>query len=261
MPILDHAQSLSPGARHYVVMVIPRLLRDIEELGLPRIIQTSVFSEQEVTRLYFEFVSIRRVLPAAPDSIPAEIWEHLVYCVQVMSSMVNAASLEELVQAREQAVRKFLPHARATVESEYQEQCSDGTVDLRLAGMLRQESSSEQATELCMEALRIERQERLASIAKMSLTPFDGPALKILEEAKSYVAEASANPPDNFGHVDLIIRLLDLLRVVVELEKNHEAKSSIPDEFSEENIILGIGNSLYRESLGLTFSTLRSPRL
>ena len=49
---------LSEGARHYVLILLPRLLKDVERIGLPEIIRTSGFSEQEVTTLYFRFVSI-----------------------------------------------------------------------------------------------------------------------------------------------------------------------------------------------------------
>ena len=43
---------ISEGAQHYILMLIPSLIRDIDKLGLRRIIQTSEFSEREVTSLY-----------------------------------------------------------------------------------------------------------------------------------------------------------------------------------------------------------------
>ena len=57
---------ISEGAQHYILMLIPSLIRDIDKLGLRRIIQTSEFSEREVTSLYFEFVTVNRVLPEDP---------------------------------------------------------------------------------------------------------------------------------------------------------------------------------------------------
>ncbi|AHI30035.1 hypothetical protein [Marinobacter similis] len=148
---MDQIKPLPIGAQHYILMLIPRLIRDIEELGLPHIIRTSSFTEREVTTLYFEFVSINRVLPTEPEHIAPGLWPHLIYCVKVMTEMVNSASMEELAQAREQAIRKFLPHARQTVEKEYQDQCREGAVDLHLAGVLRQDSSPDHSRELCME--------------------------------------------------------------------------------------------------------------
>ncbi len=257
---MAQGSSLTTGARHYILMVIPYLLRDIETLGLPHIIKTSPFTEREVTTLYFEFVSIRRVLPEDPSNIEAAIWEHLIYCVQVMTAMVNAASVEDLIESRKQAIQKFLPHAREIVESEYQDQCSEGTVDLRLAGMLRQDPSLEHSRDLCMEALRLERQQRMESIERISFESFEGHTLGILQEARDFVRRAIVNPPENFGVVDLVVRLLDLLRVVMELERQADTKSSIPDDFSVDNIVLGIGNSLYRQELGLTYSVVNTPK-
>lgn len=249
----------SGGAQHYILMLIPTLLREIEELGLPHIIRTSGFSEREVTTLYFEFVSIKRVLPADPERIAPEIWEHLLYCVQVMSAMVNAASLSELVQAREQAIRKFLPHARKAIETEYREQCREGAVDLRLAGMLREKTSPEHSRELCMEAIRLEREQRLESVRALSTSLLGHHSAHIVEAAKAWVVRENADPPEDFGVLDLVIRLLDLLKLVLALEGDSNAKAAIPGDFSVDNIVLGIGNALYRKELGLQSSLVRFP--
>src|SRR5690554_4818296 len=97
--------AVSEGAQHYVLLLIPSLLRNIEKLGLRRIIRTSDFSEQQVTALYFEFVSINRVLPDNPHAIEPAIWQHLLHCVRVMSSLVSLATTEDLERAREAAIR------------------------------------------------------------------------------------------------------------------------------------------------------------
>ena len=254
---MDQIKPVSTGARHYILMVIPRLLREIEELGLPYIIRTSGFSEREVTTLYFEFVSINRVLPADPDRIAPEIWEHLTYCVQVMSAMVNAASVEELARAREQAIRKFLPYARQTVESEYREQCSEGTVDLRLAGILHQDDSPDHSRELCMEAIRLEREQRLESLKALSVEPLDQHSARIVEAAIAYVKSQLTDPPEDFGVLDLVIRLLDLLRLVLALEDDEAAMAALPEDFSVDKIVLGIGSALYRKELGLQYSSVK----
>lgn len=257
---MDQTKPLSLGAQHYVLMLIPRLLRDIEELGLPYIIRTSGFSEREVTTLYFEFVSVNRVLPADPERIAPELWQHLVYCVQVMSDMVNSASMEELAQAREQAIQKFLPHARQTVEQEYREQCREGAVDLHLAGVLRQDKAPGHARDLCMEAIRLEREQRLASVKGMSTAHLDAHSACIVEAAKTYVEQTQADAPNDFGLLDLVIRLLDLLRLVHVLETEPETRGAIPQDFSVDNIVLGIGNALFRQELGLRFAQVKVPR-
>ncbi|MBW0147105.1 hypothetical protein [Marinobacter arenosus] len=256
---MDQLKPVSKGAQHYILLVIPRLLREIEELGLPHIIRTSGFSEREVTSLYFEFVSIKRVLPAEPKRIAPEIWQHLTYCVQVMSAMVNAASVEQLAEAREQAIQKFLPHARQAVESEYREQCSEGTVDFRLAGILKQDTSPEQSRDLCMEAIRLEREQRLESIKGLSVAALGEHSRQIVEAAMAFVQRAASDPPEDFGLLDLVIRLLDLLRLVLALEHDEASKANIPQDFSVDNIVLGIGNALYRNELGLQYSSVKVP--
>ncbi|AOY86887.1 hypothetical protein BKP64_01110 [Marinobacter salinus] len=249
----------SGGAQHYILMLMPRLLREIEELGLPHIIRTSGFSEREVTTLYFEFVSIKRVLPSNPDRIAPEIWEHLLYCVQVMSAMVSAASLDDLVQAREQAVQKFLPHARRAIEAEYRDQCREGTVDLRLAGMLRDEASPEHSRDLCMEAIRLEREQRLESVRTLSTSSLGNHSAHIVEAAKAWVVRENADPPEDFSVMDLVIRLLDLLKLVLAIEGDNSARAEIPADFSVDKIVLGIGNALYRKELGLQSSMVKFP--
>ncbi len=257
---MEQITTVPKGAQHYILMVIPQLLREIEALGLPQIIETSGFSEREVTTLYFEFVSINRVLPADPDRIAPELWQHLIYCVQVMSSMVNAASLEALERARDEAIRKFLPHARQTLESEYREQCSEGTVDFRLAGILKHGDSPDHSRQLCMEAIRLERERRLASLKGLSVQGLDPHSACIVEAALAYVQRQKDDPPDDFGVLDLVIRLLDLLRLVLALDRDEAARTAIPGDFSVDNIVLGIGNALYRKELGLMFSSVKVPR-
>lgn len=256
---MDQIKPLPIGAQHYILMLIPRLIRDIEELGLPHIIRTSSFTEREVTTLYFEFVSINRVLPTEPEHIAPGLWPHLIYCVKVMTEMVNSASMEELAQAREQAIRKFLPHARQTVEKEYQDQCREGAVDLHLAGVLRQDSSPDHSRELCMEAIRLEREQRIESVRGLSTAHLDAHSACIVEAAKAYVEQAQADAPEDFGLLDLVVRLLDLLRLVHVLETAPSAQAAIPADFSVDNIVLGIGNALYRKELGLRFTQVKAP--
>ena len=243
---------LSEGARHYVLILLPRLLKDVERIGLPEIIRTSGFSEQEVTTLYFRFVSIARVLPADPERITTEIWEHLVYCVQVMTGMVNAASLDDLIAARERAVRKYLPHARKSLEEEFEELRHEGTVDFRLAGLLRQEESPEHSRDLCMEAIRREREERFESVRTLDTCALDAHQAFIVESAKAFVIREMAAAPDDFDILDLVIRLLDLLRMVLILEaRSKPGESPVSADVSVERIVLGLGNVLYKHELGL----------
>lgn len=243
---------LSEGARHYVLILLPRLLEDVERIGLPEIIRTSGFTEQEVTALYFRFVSIARVLPADPERISPEIWEHLVYCVQVMTGMVNAASLDDLIEARERAVRKYLPHARKTLEEEFHELRHEGTVDFRLAGLLRQGESPEHSRELCMEAIRREREERFESIRKLDTSGLGAHEAFIVASAKTFVTREMASAPDEFDILDLVIRLLDLLRLVLILEaRSGPGESPVSSDVSVERIVLGLGNVLYKHELGL----------
>ncbi|AHI30036.1 hypothetical protein [Marinobacter similis] len=59
--------------------------------------------------------------------------------------------------------------------------------------------------------------------------------------------------------MDLVVRLLDLLRLVHVLETAPSAQAAIPADFSVDNIVLGIGNALYRKELGLRFTQVKAP--
>ncbi|HET8800951.1 MAG TPA: hypothetical protein VFN01_07185, partial [Marinobacter sp.] len=253
---------ISEGAQHYILMLIPSLIRDIDKLGLRRIIQTSEFSEREVTSLYFEFVTVNRVLPEDPGRIDAAAWAHLLHCVRVMSSLVNLATLEDLSKARDDAIRKYLPHARESLKSEYDQLRREGKVDFRLAGMLRREGSDEQCEKVCMEAIRLEREQRIASIRDLHTGDLSGHQACVVEAAKAFVQRQVDDPPENFGILDLVIRLLDLLRLVLVLESESPGgASAVSSNFTVDNIVLGIGNALYRGELGLQFSSLGLARV
>lgn len=254
--------SISEGAKHYVLMLIPSLLKDIEKLGLRRIIRTSDFSEQEVTALYFEFVSIKRVLPGNPYAIEPAIWEHLLHCVRVMSSLVNLATLEDLEQARETAVQRYLPHAKESLKNDFDQLRRQGKVDFRLAGILRGGDEPENSGQLCMEAIRREREQRVESIKCLGVEHLTDHETHVVEAAKAHVLSQIEDAPDDFSILDLVIRLLDLLRLVLVLEsRSAGGASAVSSNFTVENIVLGIGNALYRGELGLHVSSLGLARV
>lgn len=242
--------ALSRGAQYYVLLLAPQLLADLKRIGLARIIRCSGLPEHEVSSLYFEFVSVCRVLPAQPDRIPPELWDYLRHCVQVISTLVSTAEKESLERSRAQAVRKFLPLARDTVEHEYQQQCQQGTVEFRLASLIHHEpspSSPEECRELCQQALRLERQARLDSCRQLDTGGLEMRQAAIVKHALDYVDQALLDEPDSFATVDLIIRLLDLLRSVL-------ASRPGPVEHSDpevQRIVLGLGNLLFSGELGL----------
>lgn len=253
---------ISEGAQHYVLMLIPSLLLDIEKLGLRRIIRTSDFSEREVTALYFEFVSIKRVLPHNPHSIEPAIWQHLLHCVRVMSSLVSLATTEDLERARETAVRRYLPHAKMSLKNEYEQMRSEGKVDFRLAGILRQGDLPENSGQVCMEAIRRERQQRVESIKCLGTEHLTDHEAYVVESARDYVLTEIDDAPEDFGILDLVIRLMDLLRLVLVLEsRSPGGASAVSSNFKVENIVLGIGNAMYRSELGLHVSSLGLARV
>ncbi len=240
---------LSRGAQHYILLLVPRLLGDMNRLGLPRIVRCSGIPEQEVTSLYFEFVSICRVLPANPGAIPPELWEYLIHCVQLMSALVNAAEQQNLERERKMAVSKFLPRARTAVQHKYEEQRQEGTVEFRLAALVHREESPDRSRELCKEALRLERETRFESCRLLSTDGLGPNQATIVENALDYAYDGIADAPDRFATVDLVIRLLDLLQSVLEAES--ESGDVAFSQASVERIILALGNVLFSNELGL----------
>lgn len=219
----------------------------MDRVGLPRIVRGSGFPEHEVTSLYFEFRSLCRVLPAEPESISPELWTYLTHCTRLMSTLVNAAEQPAIDEARHNAVLKFLPQARQAVQHEYREQCQEGTVALRLAALMRDHTSPEQSREICQEALRLEREARYQSCRDLNSIGLGASRATIVDHALSYAHQSIADAPDQFAPVDLVIRLLDLLHRVRESSPD----STTADEEALDRIVLGLGNVLYSDELGL----------
>lgn len=133
-------------------------------------------------------------------------------------------------------------------------------MDLHLAGVLRQDGSPDQSRELCMEAIRLEREQRIESVKGLSTAHLDARSACIVEAAKAFVEQSHAGAPEDFGLLDLVVRLLDLLRLVHVLETLPASQAAVPADFSVDNIVLGIGNALYRKELGLRFNQVKAPR-
>lgn len=217
----------------------------MDRLGLSRVIQCSGLPEHEITSLYFEFSSVCRLLPAEPESIPPELWDYLVHCLQLVSTLVNTVEKAEIEQARYNAVRKFLPEARDTVQHEYEEQLQEGTVEFRLAALMRDQSSPEQSRELCKEALRLEREERYESCHHLTTEGLGHSSAVIVDQAITCAHQSIASSPDHFAPVDLVIRLLDLLYTV------RQDTGAETDGDTIDRIVLGLGNVLFSDELGL----------
>ena len=84
----------------------------------------------------------------------------------------------------------------------------------------------------------------------------------MVEAAKAHVISRFEEAPEHFGVLDLVIRLLDLLRLVLVLEsRSPGGASAVSANFTVANIVLGIGNALYRGELGLHASSLGLARV
>ncbi|MDX1756177.1 MAG: hypothetical protein R3175_08980 [Marinobacter sp.] len=241
------------GGQHYVLLLIPALLRELERVGVGRVIAKSGLPEQDVTRLVFQSRALNRALPEEPASLEPGLWPDLVHWAQVLSTLVNLACQEELDQAREQAVHQFLPQARHNLAREVARQRRRGDIDFQLAGLVRPQSRSRHAEEICMEALRLERERRFRSLQRFSAEGLSRHQAAVVRSAKAYVCVQMVSPPEDFDQLDLVIRLLDLLNSeMVGARSQHRALASDPDI---ANIVLGVGNLLFREELALSPGT------
>lgn len=236
----------SRGAQHYILLLIPSLLNDIERLGLKQIIAHSALTEQDITSLYFEVKSIAQLLPDDPLQVDPALWGELVHCVRLLQLLVTEAAGFELAQARRRAINTFLPQARQSLQSEFEKRRRQGNVDFRLAGIARTQAGDGRAEETCMEALRLQRQCHFDSLMAINMTGLTWHQAVITQDARACVQQQMEAPPDEFGAVDLLVSLLDLLRVL--LDRETARKQS---EVDVETVVLSLGNMLYRRQLGL----------
>lgn len=236
----------SRGAQHYILLLIPSLLSDIERLGLKQIIAHSDLGERDITSLYFEVKSISQLLPDDPLQVDPAIWGELAHCIRIMQFLVNEAAGDDLARARRRAVNKFLPQARQSIQSEFEKRRRQGNMDFRLAGIARTQAGDGRAEETCMEALRLERQQHFESMVAINVSGLTWHQAVIAQDAKACIQRQMKAPPDDFGAVDLLVSLMDLLRVV--LDRDTAGK---PPEVDVETVVLSLGNMLYRRELGM----------
>ncbi|MFW5824164.1 MAG: hypothetical protein ACOCVV_04285 [Marinobacter sp.] len=222
-------------------------MADLRRVGLARVVRCSGLPEHEVSSLYFELISLCRVMPERPERIPPELWEYLIHCMRVISALISTAEKDAVERARTRAVSRFLPVARSRVQQAYRQQRRQGTVELRLAWLANHDESADEGRELCREALRLEREARLQSCRLLGTSQLATHQAAIVQRALAYVDEAMTDEPDGFAAVDLVIRLLDLLRSVLE---SHAGPAERPDP-EVDRIVLGLGNLLFSDELGL----------
>lgn len=236
----------SRGAQHYILLLIPSLLNDIERLGLKQIIAHSALTEQDITSLYFEVKSIAQLLPDDPLQVDPALWGELTHCVRLLQLLVKEAAGIDLARARRRAIDTFLPEARQSIQSEFEKRRQQGNVDFRLASIARTQAGDGRAEETCMEALRLERQRRFESMTAIDVSGLTWHQAVIAQEAKACVQQQMEAPPDDFGAVDLLVSLVDLLRMVLDRET-----AGKPPEVEIETVVLSLGNMLYRQELGM----------
>ncbi|WP_111494042.1 hypothetical protein [Marinobacter bohaiensis] len=236
---------LSHGARHYLLLLLPSLIQDIERLGLRNVIAHASLDQHDVTSLYFEARSIARLLPERPEAVDSELWPDLVQCAQLLTLLVNETAREELARTRRQAINRFLPEARQQVRSAADH--PGGSVDLRLAGLSRAGASAE---DTCLEAIRLDRQRRFEGLRALTTDGLTRHQAAIVEGALHYVRDAMAQPPQATGALDLLISLCDLLRRLQGADSEPEPDAP-PPRINTANVVMGLGNILYACELGL----------
>lgn len=242
----------SAGAQHYVLLLIPNLVRDMERLGLRHIIEQTSLPEQDVTSLYFQTKSISQSLPDHPENIDSTLWPALLERAKIMTLIVGELSREELLKAKDQAIQNFLPQARQKIQAEFQRRLEGGDVDFRLAGLSRQRASPERAEATCMEAIKLERQRCYESLMQVRTDQLNTHQAKLVSDAKTYVEECTLNPSDDCSSVDLLIHLGTLLNSLLVL-KQHPDLAGHQDvaDANIDHVVMGMGNILYRGELGL----------
>ncbi len=239
----------SAGAQHYVLLLIPALLRELERQGIEAVISKSGLPEAEITRVFFQARSLGRDLPEHPESLGPDLWPELLQWARLLTSLVNIISQDDLLHAREKAVSQYLPQARQHLLDELARQREEGEIDFHLAGMVRDKHKTGQAEEVCMEALRLEREQRYESINQLIHSGLSVLQSSVVQEAQDYAREGMLSPPDDFSTLDLVIRLLDLLKA--EMAEASDQGRNPGDDSTIASIVLGLGNLLYREELGL----------
>lgn len=242
----------SEGAQHYVLMLIPNLLGEIERLGLRQTIAKSSLTEQELTSLYFEFKSIARLLPAEPAAIDPVVWPDLLEGLRLLSALVRESARDDLQRAKTRAINQFLPQARKSIQAEFDKRLRRGNVDFRLAGISRPPTSPARAEHTCFEAIRLERRRRYKTIQAMTTDGLDAHQAAVVRSAQRYIQQQMADPPEAFGSLDLLISLVDVLRLLLLLEPDDVVSDPAPPgRISVANVVMGMGNILYCDELGL----------
>ncbi|ROU00786.1 hypothetical protein EB809_06625 [Marinobacter sp. R17] len=243
----------STGAQHYTLLLLPGLLSEIERLGLRKVIARSSLTAADISGLYFEAKTITRLLPDDLDAIDADLWPDLVECARILAMLVREVTREDLARTKRQAINQFLPRARHQVRDEVRRQLGEGNVDFRLAGMTRPPTGDDQAEETCIEAIRLERQRRYQTMMGLDTEFLGSHQAAIVEEARAYVSRQMDDPPEDFGALDLLIHLGDVLRVLLKAEQEGvtDEGTAPPGHISVGNVVMGIGNLLYADELGL----------
>ncbi|OEY67559.1 hypothetical protein BG841_14710 [Marinobacter sp. X15-166B] len=234
-----------------MLLLVPGLLQDMKKLGLRKIAMQTGLSEQEVTNFYFQTASIMQSLPASPEDIDPKVWPALLERARLMTLVVGELSREELLRAKEQAIQNFLPQARQEVQSEYKKRLEQGDLDFHLAGLAREESPSHKDEDICMEAIRLEREQCYGALMKIATESLNPHQACIVKDAKAHAREQTLDASNDLSSVDLLVHLGALLSSLLTLR--HHPDLVDPDgvvDHDIDHVVMGMGNILYRGELG-----------
>ncbi len=243
----------SDGARHYVLLLIPSLLQDMKKLGLRKIASKSGLSEHEVSSFYFQTLSLLQGLPDSLDKTAPALWSALLERARLMTIIVGELSREELLKAKQQAIQNFLPQARKDVQAEHQKRLEEGDIDFHLAGLARDDASADKEEEICMEAIRLDREQCYGSLMQVTTEMLNIHQSRIVEDAKAHVHDRTLNSADDITSVDLIIHLGALLDSLLTL-KGHPNMGDHQGMVDHDinHVVMGMGNMMYRVELGFS---------
>lgn len=242
--------TLPLGFKHYLLILVPSLIEDLEDYGLHEALNEPGLDHHEVEQTFFLARAIQAKLPVTPEAADPALWPELMKAIHKIRSLLDVLEKEVFEAVIANAKETTSVIARANLTKKFEEKRAEGELDFRLHGLSTSAPPDDGTTHdpAVAESFRLKRTERY-----QALLLFEGQNLKpgekiILNDAKT-LAEKAMDHSAKEVPIDAVLAMAAVLMETAAVQD----KTQVPEEIREKfgrmtgKAAMALGAIVYRD--------------
>lgn len=252
----------SLGLRHYLLILLPSLIDDLQDYGLSDAASDSRLHPHDVEKAFFTARAMADRLPEIPEQAPPERWPEIMIAIHGISAVLDVLEKETFDAVAAQALATTAEVARDRVKREFERKRAGGEVDFRLHGLSTTEPTGDGPDPAVEASFAIQRGGRYDELMATDTERLKAAESVILDDAKA-LARGIVEGGSDDTRLDALLAMATLVRETTGVR----FKSNLPDAIRERfdcmavKATMALGAIVYRDEYQQLKASLDLPPL